>query len=78
MKKTALVTGSTNNIGKSIAEALAIRGYHVKVKSRNEEEAKSVSENLSGGGSYFRADFSDMASIESLFAFNEQSRQSIL
>ena len=41
MEKIALVTGSTNNIGKSIAETLAIRGYHVKVTSRHEEEAKS-------------------------------------
>jgi NAD(P)-dependent dehydrogenase (short-subunit alcohol dehydrogenase family) len=69
MKKTALVTGSTNNIGKSIAETLAIRGYHVIVTSRHEEEAKSVSENLSGEGSYFQADFSNAASIESLFSF---------
>ncbi len=69
MEKIALVTGSTNNIGKSIAETLAIRGYHVIVTSRHEEEAKSVSENLPGGGFYFQADFSDIASIESLFAF---------
>jgi short-subunit dehydrogenase len=40
MKKTALVKGSTNNIGKSIAETLAIQGYHAIVTSRHEEEAK--------------------------------------
>jgi glucose 1-dehydrogenase len=69
MENIALVTGSTNNIGKSIAETLAHRGYYVIVTSRHEEEAKIVSKNLSGGGSYFPVDFSDIVSIESLFAF---------
>jgi NAD(P)-dependent dehydrogenase (short-subunit alcohol dehydrogenase family) len=69
MEKVALVTGSTNNIGKSIAEALAKQQYHVVVTSRNEEEAKTVSQGLSGTGSYFRVDFSETSSIESLFRF---------
>jgi len=69
MEKIALVTGSTNNIGKSIAEMLASRDFHVIVTSRHEDEARAVSENLSGKGSYFRVDFSEAASIESLFAF---------
>ncbi len=47
MEKIALVTGSTNNIGKAIAEVLATQGFHVIVTSRNGEEAKAVSENLS-------------------------------
>lgn len=46
MEKVALVTDSTNNIGKAIAEVLAGQGFHVIVTSRNEEEAKVVSENL--------------------------------
>ncbi len=69
MEQTALVTGSTNNIGKSIAEALARNGYHVIVTSRNAEEAKSVSESLAVKGSFFQVDFSEVASIESLFGF---------
>jgi 3-oxoacyl-[acyl-carrier protein] reductase len=69
MEKIALVTGSTNNIGKSIAETLANRGYHVIITSRHEEEAKIVSDNLSNPGDYCSVDFSDAASIESLFAF---------
>ena len=69
MKQTALVTGSTSNIGKSIAEALARKGYHVIVTSRNGEEAKSVAENLPEKGSFFQVDFSEIASIESLFEF---------
>jgi len=69
MDKVALVTGSTNNIGKSIAETLAREQYHVVVTSRNEAEAKSVAESLPGTGSYFRVDFSDAGAIESLFRF---------
>jgi len=69
MEKIALVTGSTNNIGRAIAEALALQGFHVIVTSRNEEEAKAVSEKLSKKGSYFRVDFSEVSAIERLFNF---------
>jgi 3-oxoacyl-[acyl-carrier protein] reductase len=69
MEKVALVTGSTNNIGKSIAETLARQDFHVIVTSRNEDEAKTVSENLARKGTYFRVDFSEVSSIERLFAF---------
>ncbi len=69
MEQTALVTGSTNNIGKSIAEALAKNGYHVIVTSRNEEEAKRVAESLARKGSFFQVDFSEVAGIENLFSF---------
>jgi NAD(P)-dependent dehydrogenase (short-subunit alcohol dehydrogenase family) len=67
MKPTALVTGSTNNIGKGIAEVLARSGYHVIVTSRHGEEAKAVAENLPGEGSFFQVDFSEAKSIERLF-----------
>jgi NAD(P)-dependent dehydrogenase (short-subunit alcohol dehydrogenase family) len=69
MEKIALVTGSTNNIGKSIAEVLASLEFHVIITSRHEEDARAVADNLPGKGSYFRVDFSEAASIESLFAF---------
>ncbi len=67
MEKVALITGSTSNIGKAIAEALARQGFHPVITSRNEEEARAIAENLSC--SYFRADFSDVTAIESLFKF---------
>jgi NAD(P)-dependent dehydrogenase (short-subunit alcohol dehydrogenase family) len=37
MKKIALVTGSTNNIGKAIAESLARQGFLVIITSRHGE-----------------------------------------
>ncbi len=69
MEEIALVTGSTNNIGKAIAEVLARKEYHVIITSRNEDEARAVSENLPKKGSYFRVDFSDASSIDTLFSF---------
>jgi NAD(P)-dependent dehydrogenase (short-subunit alcohol dehydrogenase family) len=69
MERIALVTGSTNNIGKAIAEGLAGQGYHVIVTSRHGDEAKAVSENLPKKGSWFAADFSEVSAIESLFDF---------
>jgi NAD(P)-dependent dehydrogenase (short-subunit alcohol dehydrogenase family) len=69
MEKVALVTGSTSNIGKAIAETLAENGFHVIVTSRHEAEARAVSEKLPKKGSYFVVDFAQASLIESLFAF---------
>jgi len=69
MEKVALVTGSTVNIGKAIAQRLAGDGCHVIVTSRNEEEAKQVSAALPTAGGYFSLDFADARQIESLFAY---------
>jgi NAD(P)-dependent dehydrogenase (short-subunit alcohol dehydrogenase family) len=69
MAKTALVTGSTSNIGKAIAETLSRQGFHVIVTSRNEEEARTVAANLPVPGSWFRTDFSDVESIAGLFEY---------
>jgi NAD(P)-dependent dehydrogenase (short-subunit alcohol dehydrogenase family) len=69
MEKVALVTGSTNNIGKAIAEALARQGFLVIVTSRHGEEAKEVAEALPGKGASFETDFSDPEAVERLFAF---------
>jgi 3alpha(or 20beta)-hydroxysteroid dehydrogenase len=69
MEKTALVTGSTNNIGKAIAETLSRKGFHVVVTSRNEAEAKAVAGMLASPGSYFCVDFSSVSAIENLFGF---------
>jgi NAD(P)-dependent dehydrogenase (short-subunit alcohol dehydrogenase family) len=40
--KTALVTGSTSNIGASIATAFAAEGAHVVVSGRNQERGNAV------------------------------------
>ncbi|MFA3839114.1 SDR family NAD(P)-dependent oxidoreductase [Streptomyces aureus] len=53
--KTALVTGSTSNIGKAIAEAFAAEGAHVVVSGRNRERGKHVVEGIRAAGG--QADF---------------------
>ncbi|MCD9872267.1 SDR family NAD(P)-dependent oxidoreductase [Streptomyces guryensis] len=53
--KTALVTGSTSNIGQAIAEAFAAEGAHVIVSGRNRERGAQVVERIRASGG--RADF---------------------
>ncbi|MFD5860115.1 SDR family NAD(P)-dependent oxidoreductase [Streptomyces chartreusis] len=53
--KTALVTGSTSNIGQAIAEAFAAEGAHVVVSGRNERRGAQVVEGIRASGG--RADF---------------------
>ena len=53
--KTALVTGSTSNIGRSIAQRLAAEGAHVIVSGRNEQRGAAVVEEIRTNGG--RADF---------------------
>jgi NAD(P)-dependent dehydrogenase (short-subunit alcohol dehydrogenase family) len=67
MEKIALVTGSTSNIGKAIAQILSTRSFHVIVTSRHGAEAREVSEKLPSAGSHAEVDFSDAGSIDRLF-----------
>ncbi|MFE9685155.1 SDR family NAD(P)-dependent oxidoreductase [Streptomyces sp. NPDC006285] len=53
--KTALVTGSTSNIGQAIAEAFAAEGAHVIVSGRDRERGTRVVEGIRAAGG--RADF---------------------
>lgn len=53
--KSALVTGSTSNIGQAIAEAFAAEGAHVIVSGRNRERGAKVVEGIRASGG--RADF---------------------
>ena len=53
--KTALVTGSTSNIGRAIALAFAGEGAHVVVSGRSAERGAGVVDEIRAGGG--RADF---------------------
>jgi NAD(P)-dependent dehydrogenase (short-subunit alcohol dehydrogenase family) len=72
MDRIALVTGSTNNVGKGIAETLSKDGFLVIVTSRHGNEAKEVAVNLPKKGAYYQVDFSDAQGIEGLFSFIEK------
>jgi NAD(P)-dependent dehydrogenase (short-subunit alcohol dehydrogenase family) len=67
MEKIALVTGSTNNVGKGIAETLSRDGYTVIITSRHGEEAEEVAEHLPRKGGYYQVDFSIPEQIAGLF-----------
>ncbi|MEU3957510.1 SDR family NAD(P)-dependent oxidoreductase, partial [Streptomyces achromogenes] len=53
--KTALVTGSTSNIGQAIAEVFAAEGAHVVVSGRNTQRGAAVVTGIRASGG--RADF---------------------
>jgi NAD(P)-dependent dehydrogenase (short-subunit alcohol dehydrogenase family) len=69
MDKTALVTGSTNNVGKGIAEALSKDGFLVIVTSRHRNEAEEVAGSLPLQGAYYQVDFTNPKEIDGLFLF---------
>jgi 3-oxoacyl-[acyl-carrier protein] reductase len=69
MEKIALVTGSTNNVGRSIAQTLSKEGFLAIITSRHESEAKEVAAHLANKGAYYQVDFSDPQQIAALFSF---------
>lgn len=69
MNKVALVTGSTQNTGKAVAERLARDGYSVIITSRNAEEAASVSAGLATPGGHFALDLADAGQVRALFTY---------
>lgn len=69
--KTALVTGSTSNIGRAIAVAYAAEGAHVIVSGRDDARGESVVSDIrdSGGrADYLRADLDGSAACRALAA----------
>ncbi len=65
--KTALVTGSTDGLGREVAKSLAAAGAHVIVHGRNAERGLEVVAEIaaSGAGSarFIAADFVSLASV---------------
>lgn len=47
MQKTAIITGSTKGIGKSIAYELAKNGYDLVINSRNHQEVNMTAQEIS-------------------------------
>ena len=72
MERIALVTGSTNNVGKGIAEALSKGGFTVIVTSRHENDGKEVARHLAREGDYRQVDFADANQISDLFSWIEK------
>ena len=65
--KTALVTGSTDGLGRALALALAAQGAHVIVHGRNAERGQAVLDEITrsgrGSASFRAADFASLQAV---------------
>ena len=69
--KIALVTGSTDGLGRAVARSLASRGYHVWVHGRNEARGQALLREIAAQGGearFVRADFASLAEVRALAA----------
>lgn len=69
--RTALVTGSTDGVGRLVARRLGERGARVLVHGRDRERGERLLEELHASGSgegsaFYRADLSSLAEVRSL------------
>ena len=71
MRAVALVTGSTDGLGREVALRLGLSGAHVIVHGRNEERGRAVVEEIEaheGSASLIIADLASMAQVRELAA----------
>jgi len=69
IRPVALVTGSTDGLGRDVALRLGGAGYHVIVHGRNEERGRAVVEEVQateGSASLIIADFASLANVRRL------------
>jgi NAD(P)-dependent dehydrogenase (short-subunit alcohol dehydrogenase family) len=69
--KTALVTGSTDGLGKEVARQLGALGAKVIVHGRNQERGDEVVGTIRAAGGdalFYRADFASLAAVEAFAA----------
>ncbi|MPW06432.1 SDR family NAD(P)-dependent oxidoreductase [Paraburkholderia sp. CNPSo 3155] len=67
--KLALVTGSTDGLGRSVAKRLAAQGAHVLIHGRNMERGEYMVREIAGAGgkaTFYPADLSTFAEVRSL------------
>ena len=66
----ALVTGSTDGLGREVARRLAAGGAHVIVHGRDEARGRALVEEIRRGGkgsaSFYRADFASLSEVRRL------------
>jgi NAD(P)-dependent dehydrogenase (short-subunit alcohol dehydrogenase family) len=65
----ALITGSTDGLGRAVARSLAASGFHVLIHGRDAQRGEELVHEISGrGGSagFLRADFASLAEVRAL------------
>lgn len=68
-ERTILITGSTDGLGKRVAEKLSGPGIHLLIHGRGAARGKAVIESIERAGGtarYFQADFASLAGVRSL------------
>ena len=69
-QRIALVTGSTDGLGREVARRLAAEGAHVIVHGRNVERGQAVVAEIAAAGKgsarFYRADFASLAEVRRL------------
>lgn len=67
IQRIALVTGSTDGLGREVARRLAAEGAHVIIHGRNAERGKAVVDEIARGGKgsarFYAADFASLAEV---------------
>ena len=66
-QRIALVTGSTDGLGRELARRLAAQGAHVIVHGRNAERGKALVDEIAAGAKgsarFYQADFASLAEV---------------
>lgn len=68
-RKIALITGSTDGLGRAVARSLAASGFHVLIHGRDARRGEDLVHEISGRGgsaSFLRADFASLAEVRAL------------
>jgi len=69
-QRIALVTGSTDGLGREVARKLAAEGAHVIIHGRNAERGKAMVDEITAGGRgsarFYQADFASLAEVRRL------------
>ncbi len=71
-QRVALVTGSTDGLGREVARRLAAESAHVIIHGRNVERGKAMVDEIAAGGKgsarFYQADFASLAEVRRLAA----------
>ena len=68
-QKTALITGSTDGLGRAVARSLAASGFQVLIHGRDRQRGEDLVREITGRGgsaSFHRADFASLEEVRAL------------